>query len=222
MNAEEYNRLLGERREARETANPELRLRREQVEREREERVARSRAEQEPLLADLRAVGCIAQGVYDLVNYRGSYPEAIPVLLKHVQRVPPYSETILTGLIRALTVKEGKGVFNKIALRMFREDTHEPSANGVRWCLANALTVVAGIDDVDEMIAFVTNVGHAGSRTPLVDALARFLGRRPDIVEVLESLCDDPFIKKRVQIVLSRKSVEKAREELKRTRGLSS
>lgn len=224
MNAEEYNQIVKERREAREEANPEIRLRREQMEREREERVARLRSEQEPMLAELREVGCVAQGIYDFVNYGGSYPEALPILLKHLQKIPPYSDTILAGIIRSLTVKELRGKFNKLALQMYRDDTREPVANGVRWCLANALSVVAELDDVDEMIELLRDQRNGPARSPFLDALVRFVGKRPEIVEVFDSVKDDPELSVRVQTrqILKRKAVAKAREELVRRRDISS
>lgn len=196
--------------------DPEIIRKREQVERERQERVGRLTAEQTQLLEDLKEVGFNGKSIWDFVNSHEPYPEAIPVLLEHVQRVPTYSETTLTGLIRALTVKEARGLFNKIALKMFREDIHEPKVNGVRWCLANALTVVSEITDVDVMIEFLRDRSHAGARAPFPKALTRFIGRRPDIVEVLDSLCDDSENGVRFQVAkaLSLKTVERAREVL--------
>jgi hypothetical protein len=60
--------------------------RREAQEKELAERAARLRAEEEPLLADLRAViGWKVESVWDLVNTSAKYTEAIPVLLKHLE-----------------------------------------------------------------------------------------------------------------------------------------
>lgn len=201
--------------------NPEFIRKREQVEFERQARVARLKTEQTQLLEDLKEVGFSGKSIWDFVNSHETYPEAIPVFLEHVQRVPKYSETTLTGLIRALTVREAKGLFNKIALQMFREDIHEPKANGVRWCLANALTVVSEITDVDVMIELLRDRRHASARSPLPKALVRFVGRRPDIVEALDALRDDPESGVRFQVakVLSLKAAERAREVLNKGAG---
>ena len=142
-------------------------------------------------------------------------------MLKHLQREPPYSESTLSGIIRSLTVPELRGVLNKIVLRMYLEDTREPVSGEVRWCLANALTVVAELEDVDEMIELVRDPRNGAARDPFVHALVRFLGKRPEIVEVLDSLKDDPDLHVRVQTaqILKRKAVQKAREKLAQMSG---
>ncbi len=82
------------------------------------------RAEEQPILDDLLAVGCKMDTVWMLVNTREKYPEALPVLLKHVKL--PYSKRIKEGVIRSLIVNEFRGTeAGPIVLAEFRklEDT---------------------------------------------------------------------------------------------------
>jgi hypothetical protein len=95
------------------------------------------RAEEEPMIADLAEIGFEVGSVWDLVNTNKSYPTAIPILLDHLRR--PYHERIRNGIIRALTVKEAKGIVGDIILDELHRETDEEN----RWALANALTVVA-------------------------------------------------------------------------------
>lgn len=83
--------------------------------RQHEERQAKRRefeamlaADQRPILADLAQAGYRLSSVYDLVNTSTSYPSAIPVLLKHLGR--PYHPRIVSGIVRALTVREARGI----------------------------------------------------------------------------------------------------------------
>lgn len=94
-------------------------------------------AEEEPMLVDLAKVGCDVDSVWDLVNSDRSYAAAIPTLLDHFHR--PYHKDIRNGIVRALTVKEAKGVVSGDIIDALKSE--EDAEN--RWVLANALTVVA-------------------------------------------------------------------------------
>jgi len=56
--------------------------------------------------------------VWDLVNTRAPYPEAIPVLLEWLPRVR--HPRIKEGIVRALTVKEARGVAGKLLIDEFK------------------------------------------------------------------------------------------------------
>jgi hypothetical protein len=95
------------------------------------------RVEEEPMIDDLTKVGLNVGSVWDLVNSNKVYPTAIPILLDHLHR--PYHKRIRNGIIRALTVKEAKGLIGDDILDQLTGETDEEN----RWALANALTVVA-------------------------------------------------------------------------------
>lgn len=94
--------------------------------------------------AELAAVGFKVNGVYDLVNSKRSYKDAIPVLVK---LLPSLRETrIKEGVVRALAVKEAIG--EDVARVMIREfKAIEPSApaseQALKWAVANTLSVAA-------------------------------------------------------------------------------
>ena len=53
---------------------------------ERQERVQRLRLAEQPIVKDLRDAGYEVSSVWDLVNTSVPYPDALPVLLAHLQR----------------------------------------------------------------------------------------------------------------------------------------
>ena len=73
-------------------------------EQDRVERVARMRAEQTLLLAELQATGLKIQSVSDLINMPERYERAIPVLLKHL--LINYSDVTKETIARSLAVPE--------------------------------------------------------------------------------------------------------------------
>jgi hypothetical protein len=120
-------------------------------EKEREQRLAAERArldaEQVPLIEDLLAVGYDVESPWDFVNTAESYPEAIPVLLKHIEG--PYDWRTRDGIVRALTVVEARGAPARQVLEAFKRSSED--IQHVRWAYANALQVIADASMADEI-----------------------------------------------------------------------
>ncbi len=95
------------------------------------------------LVAEIRAVSCVVESVWDLVNnnphpfiercFVGSYPTAYPVLIKHLSL--PHHERVREGIIRALTIKDGGLGLEKALFTQFEMERNPK----LRWVLANAL-----------------------------------------------------------------------------------
>lgn len=84
--------------------------------------------------------------VSDLVNSPDSYPEAVPILIKHLRLVR--HPIMINSLARALTVKEARGTDAPLAvLDRLKQTSPGMTRAGdefqARWALANALTVIA-------------------------------------------------------------------------------
>ena len=93
--------------------------------------------EDQYVAAELRRVGINVSSVYDLVNSKRRYKEAIPVLVRLLHEVS--DEVIREGIVRALTTKDARGVVNSALLNEFRR----PSAGELfRWTVGNALSVL--------------------------------------------------------------------------------
>ena len=116
----------------------------------------------------LAKVGLEVDSIYDLVNTKKPYPEAIPVLLELLRR--PFSNArIKEGIIRALTVKEAKGKAAPALLGQFTK-TSDPL---LRWAIGNAISVVAIRSDLGEITKLVENSDFGDSRQMLVITLGK-------------------------------------------------
>ena len=101
---------------------------------------------------DMERVGLSASSPWDLVNMRESYPAAVPVLLKWLERadVDPADPDCLRfreGIVRSLAVQEARGIAGPALVREF----HRPGVPAAyRWAVGNTLEVVATDEVFDE------------------------------------------------------------------------
>jgi hypothetical protein len=144
---------------------------RQNEERESKRRSAEEkfRVEEEPILSDLSEVGYRVNSVWDLVNSSSSYPKAIPVLLKHLHR--SYHPRIREGIARALAVREARGIAAEEILDELKHVGEE--APGLRWALANALTVVADAKMAGKIEALAKDARYKDVGEPLKLALSK-------------------------------------------------
>ncbi len=110
----------------------------------------------------------------DLVNTPDNYPEAIPILYKHLRTAK--HPDMVEWIARALTVKEACGpqareILEKLQRLDFLESTPAVPRSDARWALANALTVVGDAGMVDEIKALIADPRHADIQARLKDAL---------------------------------------------------
>jgi hypothetical protein len=104
---------------------------------EREARVAvireRCAKDEAALVEEIRDAGYEIESVYDFVNAREEYPDALSILIRHLE--VPHDPKIREGVIRALTVKYGGALVEEALLKHFfvEADSH------LRWVFANAL-----------------------------------------------------------------------------------
>ncbi|MFS0737716.1 HEAT repeat domain-containing protein [Sphingomonas sp. 1P06PA] len=118
---------------------------------------------------DLAAVGSHLTSVFEMVNTSDSYPEAIPILLKHL---PVTSHPVLRQAIgRALAVAEAEGLAGpKLLTELRREHDAE-----TRWVFANTLTIVADRKDTEQLREMVDDPSYEDVRERLHQALKNVL-----------------------------------------------
>lgn len=154
------------------------------------------RAEEAPILADLRAVGSNLKSVWDLVNTSGRYPDAVPVLLKHLPQ--PYSDRTKEGIARALAVSEAKYAWPLLVEEYCKAPVGEK--DGVRFGaksgLAAALAATATDDVIGELIVLAKDQSHGSSRLLLLRALRR--SKAVAAKQILEELASDPALSKEI------------------------
>jgi len=110
--------------------------------------------EHAPLMRDLAAIGMKVRSTDDVVNMSAPYPEAVPVLLRHLQTAR--HPVMRNSLARSLTVREARGVAGGPILRELKRERDSE----VRFAMANALTIVATRDDADEIAALLADPGY--------------------------------------------------------------
>lgn len=174
-------------------SDPEYVARR-RAQRERvQQREAELKAVEAPLVEDLRAVGIDVEWSWDLVNRAAPYPEALPVLLQHLER--SYPDPVREGIARALAVPDARFAWDTL-LRLFRQ---EPPGTRAKDGLAVALAAVADDEVVDQVGALLRDVRHGESRVFLVGALGR--SKTPEARVVLAELQDDPQLRTEIRRV---------------------
>jgi hypothetical protein len=151
---------------------------------------------EEPLLADLRAIGWNVESVWTLVNTSTNYAEAIPVLLEHLQL--PYSDTTRDGIARSLAVPDARFAWAILADE-YRKEPSLPlgeGRGGAKQGLAAALSATATKEVIDELIAIAKDRSHGESRNLLLRALRR--SKQPQAKQALEELANDPDLAKQI------------------------
>ena len=145
------------------------------------------------MAAELATVGIKVNGVYDLVNSKRSYKEAIPVLVK---LLPSVRETrIKEGVVRALAAKEAIGEdVTRLMIREFKaiDSSAPPSEQALKWAVANTLSVVARDPALEEVATLARDRQHGKAREMLAVALGNM--KDPRAVDVLIELLDDDEI----------------------------
>jgi hypothetical protein len=185
-------------------ADPEWVARRNERDRAMEEKKTALRIAQQPLLEELASVGWRVASVWDLVGTRAPYPEAIPVLLKHLPR--PYPLPIRDGIARALAVPEAHRGWAQLAQEFEKEtdSTSKSGVSGMKWALALALAAASTDAELDQVLRWVSDPALGQDRAPLLNALAR--SRDPRSLDKLHELVKDPSLKEDAEKALRRRT----------------
>lgn len=176
-------------------ADPAHQERVSKAEAERQRRTDALRAAERPIVDDLNAIGFPIASVWDLVNTAEPYPEALPVLLHHLER-GGYPDRVMESLGRALAVKPAVAWWDRLkAVYLSARDTGEQ--NGV----AVALAACATKDQLPDLISFLS-LGELGdSRIYFLRPIKRLGGAMG--VELLERLRTDPMFGREATALLA-------------------
>lgn len=178
-------------------ADPEYQRRKAASDAELAERVKELRTAQRPIIEDLASVGVRVESVYDLVNTSEPYPEALPVLMAHLER-GGYPERVMEGLGRALAVKPAVVFWDRLKARWLgaRDPGEEDGA-------AVALAACATKAQLDDLLAFLSAEERGQSRIYFIRPILRVGGHRGrDIVEGLRA---DPVFGLEASALLKRR-----------------
>lgn len=149
-----------------------------------------------PIVADLNRVGTNVDSVWDLVNTSEPYPEALPVLLKHLER-GGYPDRVMEGLGRALAVKPAIAYWDRLKALYLA-----PRTPGEEDGTAVALAACATRTQLDDLIGFLSLAERGESRIYFIRPILSHGGLRGR--EIVASLQGDPTFGKEATALLSR------------------
>lgn len=117
---------------------------------ERQAKAAEWRVAERPIVDDLLAAGVEVDSVWDLVNTAEPYPDALPVLMEHLER-GGYPDRVTEGIARSLAVKPANEYWERLRQLYLRAEGPDASEG-----LAVALAAAAKPDNLDDLIALLT------------------------------------------------------------------
>ncbi len=155
------------------------------------------REAEQPIVADLRAVGIDVASVWDLVNTSEPYPDALPVLMEHLER-GGYPDRVLEGVARALAVKPSVVYWDRLKALYLSAPTPDMEDG-----LGVALAACATKAQLDDLIELLDAPGRGGSRIFFLRPISK-LGGEPGR-QIVESLVDDEALGRQARVLLRRR-----------------
>jgi HEAT repeat protein len=155
--------------------------------------------------------GVPVESVYDLVNSDRPYPNAVPVLVRLLENGIE-DERVAEGVVRALAVKEAKGVAGPALVSTFRRAPQDRWT--YKWAIGNTLYAVADEQVIPEIISLVRDRRHGRAREMLVETLGRF--RTPDATAALIELVQENDLVLHAIRALGKHQAEEARDHIAR------
>lgn len=186
----------------------------EEVEKQQEKAIELQRLMNEeisPLIIELNMHGFEVNSIWDLVNSKNKYLDAIPILLEHLTR--DYSEKNKEGIVRSLSVKEAIGKVVPTLLNEYNKS--EKNATSLRWAIGNTIYTTITKNDEDQilpLIQVVKNRVNGSSRQMFVSALGKFQSKEVESV-LIDLLLDEEVIIHTIEALGKMKSI-KAKEEI--------
>lgn len=162
------------------------------------------------LVKKFRDKGIIINDIFDLVNSDESCPKAIPVLLE-LLNANVSDDTLKEGIIRALAVKEAKGIAGKFLISEFKRTPIQKMM--LLWAIGSTMDVVMSEEDIDEVINIVSNKSYGMSRQMFVSALGKF--KSEEIEEVLINLLNQEEVAPHALEALGRLKSKRAENKVR-------
>ncbi len=124
------------------------------------------------ILKALHDAGINVESINDLLRTKEPYPQAVPVLLRLATEMGMScreERSMRDAVIRALAVREARGIGADVLLPMFREIAQRDPDFG--WVIANTLTMVADGEHFDQIRSLIHDERYGNARVPLPEAL---------------------------------------------------
>jgi hypothetical protein len=150
------------------------------------------RDEERPLTDALAKLGVPVTSVWNLYEDQARTAGVVSVLAEHLQK--PYSDSILDGIVRALSRAESRDdEIRKILLARFSTIA---GATHAKTTMAHVLSRIATADDLNTLLKYVSDRAHGTSRSGLIGGVSRLVGK--EAYPLLKSLLRDPDLQNSV------------------------
>jgi HEAT repeat protein len=158
---------------------------------------------------ELAKVGVFINDIYELVNTSKPYPNAIPVLLD-LLKYGIKNRIVKEGVIRALAVKEAKGIACTVLLEEYNRLPKDEML--LRWTIGNTVFITISDNDVNGILTIVQNKENGYSRQMFVAALGKTTSEEAE--DVLIKLLDDEEVTPHALEALGRMKSNKAKQSI--------
>jgi HEAT repeat protein len=159
---------------------------------------------------EFRSKGIKFENVWDMVNTKEKYPEAIDILVKYIPK--EFHVKNREGIFRALTVIEARGKANSALLKEYNRIPNK--YNHLRWVIGNAINTIVLKEDVPSILKIITDKANGSSRKRFVSALGKIGSLNKETEDVLiELLMDDEVAYDAIEALIKLKS-KKAKDKL--------
>jgi HEAT repeat protein len=164
------------------------------------------------VVAALRDAGLDVNSVFDLVNTRRPYPQAIPALLRVLPTVQDH--WIKEGIVRALAVPEARGLAGRSMVAEFERirPDEPPERQLLKWAIGNTIEVIADSEIADDVIRLLRTPEHGKAREMLVLSLLRLKDSR--VEDLLLELLDDSQLAGHAVSAIAKKPFVRAAQKL--------
>jgi HEAT repeat protein len=137
--------------------------------------------------------GIELNNIYDLINSREEYDDILPLLIKILQANILNDGNIIEGIVRALTVKEAKGLAEKTLLESYNSLKPDQRRGNLGWAYGNAIEYLYSDKniDVDEIINIIREKSNGMSRQMFVLALGKTKKHKEKVENLLIELTND-------------------------------
>lgn len=179
-------------------------------EQRRQQAITINKRDSAPVLSDLAEVGFQLEWVSDLYSKGYLYKDAIPILLDWLPRIDNLD--VKEMIVRALSVTWAKPIAAPVLIREFLQSKTEPDT-GLRWTIANALSVVADDSVYDEIVNLVRDPQYGRAREMLAVSLSNM--KNPEVEGVLIDLLSDEVVVGHAIIALGKLRSQKAYQKIK-------
>jgi hypothetical protein len=163
-------------------------------------------------LEDLAMAGYPVASISQLRNSGTRYAAAIPILLDWLSKAGSAGEK--EEIVRALSVPWAKSLALRPLIDEFSFEPVPSDARGelLRWAVGNALEVLWDDREFDRLEALARDVRFGGARQMVVLGFGK--SKRPEAVDLLLQLLDDPDVDGHAVKALGRLRARAARSAL--------